>query len=160
MHGLSKGEIAQAQAKRQYRFHMSANQGAVGRSLYRVKMAGAGGGFGAYIEEGTFTLYDDARGKAYHYNYFAFGGGVVAGASGQPEIGLAWGSKNPLDWTGWGKTVNVEGIAPWFAGAGGQFSWSNGNVMYTSGPHAGTPGISGVYGRTYTWYVGESDINK
>lgn len=124
-------------------------------STYRAEMAGTGGGLGGYVEVGTYTLYDDTRMKAYDYKYVAFGGGYVVGGSAQPEVGLAYGSSNPQDWAGWGSAVNVEGISPGFSGGGGQVAWSGGNVMYTSGPHAGTPGGSAVYVSTYTWYLGE-----
>jgi len=120
-------------------------------------MGGIGGGIGGHGEFGTFTLYDDIRQKAYEYRYFASGGGWVMGCSGQPELGLAYGSANPWDWAGWGRALNVEGITPVFSGGGGQFAWSGENWMYSSGPHAGTPGVSVVYVSTYTWYIGETD---
>lgn len=124
--------------------------------LYRVEMAGGGGGLGGYGEVGTFTLYDDLRKKAYIYEYIAFGGGWVAGGSGQPETGLAFGSKNPKNWVGWAKGINVEVLAPGY-GAGGQVSKSGGNIMYSTGPHVGGPaGPSAVYVSVYTWYVGET----
>ena len=127
------------------------------KKLYRLEIGSIGVGFGAYGESGTFTLFDDIGRKAYHYKFFAFGGGFVIGGSGQPEAGLAYGSSNPQDWTGWGGSINFEGITPSLSGAGGQYSFAGENKMYSTGPHSGTPGGSVTYVSTFTWYIGESN---
>ncbi len=124
-------------------------------TLYRVEMSGVGGGFGGYFEGGVFTFYDDLAKKGHSFYYVAFGGGYVRGVSGQPEVGIAIGSSNPDHWTGSGHALNFEVISLGLYGAGGQISWSGDNIMYTTGPHLGTPGGSGVYTSTYTWYNGE-----
>ena len=127
---------------------------------YIVYSASVAGGFGGYVEYGYFSLIycdENCEWKAFDYRFFAFGGGFVLGAAFQPEVGLAHGSTDPMDWTGWGHVITGD-ILPTKIGAGGQHGWSGNNSMTTVGVHTGTPGGSLAYAATYTWFLGDRRV--